>query len=520
MDSMAIAPKEALALQSDAASGAVRDDARLVAALRDGDEDAFTSLVADYQTAIYNLAWRLVRDREDARDIAQEVFLKAYRQIPKIEGDLHLWAWLYRVTVNACLDHLRAGSRRPVAMELRQEAMDSGTGDGEDQAELTRLFAASLAQLSTKQQAALLLKDVHGLPHSDIAATLGISRGSSEVLLFRARRSFRHAFTSMTADVRRRAGLPLRRTGGRLLRRRAPHRSAPPASPRTRTHMPGLQQDGGALERNTGRRPEPGAAAGRRTGALRRSHGHIGGHEPRRLCRRQCCRLRRRHCGHFCRRLVAGLSRCGFRDLDCRLSKRIRGCVRQRFDDRRGADGQDRRLRRRESRGRRPGRYDGRHLRRRDRLQGPSETWRSPRGGRTRCCREGARRRFWFPRPVRGASGRRRCGQVGSLDRRARPQAGAHAQCAAGPGKRLSARTWPACRGCRSRPWGSPGRQGYRTTGEARAGARRTAVERRSAGSTSREGTRVCCPSRGQIAAPACRASSRGSACAPGAWGL
>ena len=125
MDSMAIAPKEALALQSDAASGAVRDDARLVAALRDGDEDAFTSLVADYQTAIYNLAWRLVRDREDARDIAQEVFLKAYRQIPKIEGDLHLWAWLYRVTVNACLDHLRAGSRRPVAMET------AAGGDGQ-----------------------------------------------------------------------------------------------------------------------------------------------------------------------------------------------------------------------------------------------------------------------------------------------------------------------------------------------------------------------------------------------------
>ena len=203
MDRMTIVPKEALALQSGAARGAVRDDARLVAALRGGDDGAFASLVTDYQTAIYNLAWRLVRDREDARDIAQEVFLKAYRQIPKIEGELHLWAWLYRVTVNACLDHLRAGSRRPVTTELHQEAVDSGTADGEDQAELARLFAASLAQLSTKQQAALLLKDVHGLPHSDIAATLGISRGSSEVLLFRARRSFRHAFTSMTADVSR-----------------------------------------------------------------------------------------------------------------------------------------------------------------------------------------------------------------------------------------------------------------------------------------------------------------------------
>ena len=158
--------------------------------------------MTDYQTAIYNLAWRLVRDREDARDIAQEVFLKAYRQIPKIEGELHLWAWLYRVTVNACWDHLRAGSRRPVsARRSARSRLTEGRDDGEDQAELARLFTASLAQLPPKQQVALLLKDVHGLQHSDIAATLGISRGSSEVLLFRARRSFRNAFTSMTADV-------------------------------------------------------------------------------------------------------------------------------------------------------------------------------------------------------------------------------------------------------------------------------------------------------------------------------
>ena len=196
---MAIAPKEALALQSGVARGAARDDVRLVAALRAGDESAFASLVTDYQIAIYNLAWRLVHDREDARDIAQEVFLKAYRQIPKIEGELHLWAWLYRVTVNTCWDHLRARGRRPVSLGDRQEEADHGSGDGQDQAELARLFTASLAKLSPKQQVALLLKDVHGLPHSDIAATLGISRGSSEVLLFRARRSFRSAFTAMTA---------------------------------------------------------------------------------------------------------------------------------------------------------------------------------------------------------------------------------------------------------------------------------------------------------------------------------
>ena len=199
---MATLTKEVRALQS-VAGDAARDDARLVAALRAGEEGAFARLVTDYQTAIYNLAWRLVNDREDARDIAQEVFLKAYRQIPRIEGELHLWAWLYRVTVNACWDHLRAGSRRPALLRDPEDAADQRAGDGEEQAEMARLFSASLAKLPPKQQAALLLKDVHGLQHSDIAAALGISRGSSEVLLFRARRSFRSAFTSLTADVER-----------------------------------------------------------------------------------------------------------------------------------------------------------------------------------------------------------------------------------------------------------------------------------------------------------------------------
>jgi RNA polymerase sigma-70 factor (ECF subfamily) len=199
---MAIASKDVRPLTGGAA-GAARGDACLVAALRDGSDGAFALLVADYQTAVHNLAWRLVRDREDARDIAQEVFLRAFQQIPRTSGDLRLWAWLYRVTVNTCWDHLRAGRRRPILAEEPLQEGDHQAADGVDQADLARMFVASLAQLPPRQQAALLLKDVHGLRHGDIAAALGISRGSSEVLLFRARRSFRSAFTAMTADVQR-----------------------------------------------------------------------------------------------------------------------------------------------------------------------------------------------------------------------------------------------------------------------------------------------------------------------------
>ncbi len=195
---MSIACNESRSPASGPVRDAMRGDARLVAALRDGEDGAFARLVTTYENAVRNVAYGLVRNREDARDVAQEVFLRAYLQIPKLQGEVHLWAWLYRVTVNACWDHLRAGSRRPVVLLETPDDLSERAMDDLARAELAQLFAGSLERLPPMQQAALVLKDVHGMQHSEIASTLGISRGSSEVLLFRARRSFRVAFRAMT----------------------------------------------------------------------------------------------------------------------------------------------------------------------------------------------------------------------------------------------------------------------------------------------------------------------------------
>ncbi len=177
-----------------------REDARLVDALRARAPGAFAELVADYQNAVFSLALRLVRDREDARDITQDVLIKAHESIPRIEGELHLWAWLYRVTVNMCWDHLRAASRRPEPAEDAEQLAAARPADDAERAEVARLFSQSLAALPPRQQAALLLKDVHGLGHADIAEALGISKGSSKVLLFHARHSFRRAYKALVAD--------------------------------------------------------------------------------------------------------------------------------------------------------------------------------------------------------------------------------------------------------------------------------------------------------------------------------
>jgi len=183
----------------DAPRPSQREDAALVAALRNGEPAAFATLVTDYQSAVFNLALRLVRDREDARDITQDVLIKAHGSVPDTVGELHLWAWLYRVTVNTCWDHLRAAGRRPRPTEDAEELAATRADDQEERAEVARLFSQSLAALPPRQQAALVLKDIHGLDHAEIAEALGITRGSSKVLLFHARHSFRHAYRALTA---------------------------------------------------------------------------------------------------------------------------------------------------------------------------------------------------------------------------------------------------------------------------------------------------------------------------------
>lgn len=183
----------------DAGSPDQAGDAAFVSALRAEHPDAYQRLVELYQTPLFNLALRITQDREDARDVVQEVFIKTLRSLPDTHGRLHVRAWLYRVTINASYDHLRAARRRPLPIEGAELDRPSPI-DEIRRAELAWLFGETLQMLPERQKVALVLKDVHGLPHSEIAEALGISRGSAEVLLFRARHGFRRRFTALCGD--------------------------------------------------------------------------------------------------------------------------------------------------------------------------------------------------------------------------------------------------------------------------------------------------------------------------------
>jgi len=171
-------------------------DERLVADLRRHAPGSMARLHRLYAVGIYNLALRMVHRREDAEDITHDVLIRAYERLPR-DREVRLRPWLYRITLNRCYDHLRTTARRRPADPDHAACDVAAVGDPFEQAELGALFERTLETLSARQQAALLLKDVHGFSTAELAATLEVTPGSAEVLLARARNSFRARFADI-----------------------------------------------------------------------------------------------------------------------------------------------------------------------------------------------------------------------------------------------------------------------------------------------------------------------------------
>lgn len=158
-----------------------------------GRAEAFERLYEDQHARIYNLAARVLGDVDEAADVTQDVFLKAFREMPALPRDVDMERWMYRVTVNACFDLLRRRRTR-VTSPLHDLDEMPALGDGLERAQLTHAVEAALADLNPRYRTALVLKDLHGLGNSEVADIMGIGRNTTGVLVFRARAAFRRAF--------------------------------------------------------------------------------------------------------------------------------------------------------------------------------------------------------------------------------------------------------------------------------------------------------------------------------------
>lgn len=161
------------------------EDDRLVERLREGDVAAFETLYRRHAGAIYGLALRMLRNREDAEDLLQEIFLQAHAKIESFQGRSAFGTWLHRLAVNRCLDHLRSRASKE---NSRTDPLPAILGSGRRPTGTRRLeLERAIGQLPTSSRAAFLLHDVAGYDHREVGTMLGVAVGTSKSLVHRAR---------------------------------------------------------------------------------------------------------------------------------------------------------------------------------------------------------------------------------------------------------------------------------------------------------------------------------------------
>jgi RNA polymerase sigma-70 factor (ECF subfamily) len=171
-----------------------RTDEELVAHATAGDLDSFNQLVARWERPIYALAYRTLGREEDARDVVQEAFLRAYRGPRGFKGQAKFSSWLYRITLNLCRDSMRRERRAPIVqvpegtdpvdLADAQASPNESVEDLVARRELSQAVARAMAELPEEQRTAILLKEYHGLTFQEIADTLGCPLSTVKTRLY------------------------------------------------------------------------------------------------------------------------------------------------------------------------------------------------------------------------------------------------------------------------------------------------------------------------------------------------
>ena len=179
-------------------------DEELVARSRGGDVDSFNQLVTRWQRPIYALAYRVIGREEDARDVCQETFLRAFRALGGFKGQAKFSSWLYRITLNLCRDWIRRERRTPIAqapegVDLIELASESAPSESIEELvarrEMGRAIARVMAELPDEQRTAIILKEYHGLTFQEIADLLDCPLSTVKTRLYQGLTVIRRQLT-------------------------------------------------------------------------------------------------------------------------------------------------------------------------------------------------------------------------------------------------------------------------------------------------------------------------------------
>ncbi len=190
----------------------MEEDSVLLARVREGDREAFGELVSKHKTAVFSTIYSIIGNTQETEDIAQEVFINAYTTASTFKGKSSFSTWLYRITVNKCMDYLRKRKRKEhYEVELDKEeglklkglamnSADSGYQNTERQ-ELQEIIQKVLNSLPEKYRVILVLREIEELSYQEIARVMKVSVSKVKVLLFRARQKIKEKLLPVYQEV-------------------------------------------------------------------------------------------------------------------------------------------------------------------------------------------------------------------------------------------------------------------------------------------------------------------------------
>lgn len=177
------------------------DDFQLVRSFQQGDEEAFKQLVGRYQRQVANLIYLTLGSREEIEDLSQEVFIRVHKSLHRFEQDASFYSWLYRITVNICIDEIRRRKiKKTFSLEMFSESAlerDKKPSRGESASdsvldeEKRRIILKALQKLSPVHRTAIVLREYEDLSYDEIAEVLNISTQAVKSRIFRAREELR-----------------------------------------------------------------------------------------------------------------------------------------------------------------------------------------------------------------------------------------------------------------------------------------------------------------------------------------
>ncbi len=188
----------------------MEDDIELVKLAQSGDQQAFKTLVERYQRKVYSICYGMLKNQEDSMDASQETFIKVFRYLEKFNFQSKFYTWLYRITVNVCIDQIRKNSKRKNVeyddtysrpAEVGDEnILPSTLGLNPEKAygrkELREKMLEALEQIPEKHRTILILREAEGLNYDEIASVLEVSKGTVMSRLFHARKYFQNALSA------------------------------------------------------------------------------------------------------------------------------------------------------------------------------------------------------------------------------------------------------------------------------------------------------------------------------------